>query len=81
MIILESLSQHFSEISKDKIGTFAIQNILDYCSNNVKLGEIVINSLKDYVIDLVYDTRATHVIQRCIRLFKEYVSVSAADLL
>ena len=66
------------EISVNKTGTFAFQNIIDFMSNNRVLGELIVKALSSSVVNdnvenvtlrLIREIKGTHIIQRIMKTF------------
>ena len=66
------------EISINKTGTFAFQNIIDFMSGEEELGRLVMRSLQrsrmnnaihNVILQLIQETKGTHIIQRIMKTF------------
>ena len=66
------------EISINKTGTFAFQNIIDYMSGEEVLGQLVMQSLQssrlngqvqNVILQLIKENKGTHIIQRIMKTF------------
>ncbi len=67
---LLSINNLLIKLSINNIGTYPIQGIIEQLiSKNEK--KIVINSIKDYINELCYDTYGTHVLEKIISCFEE----------
>ena len=67
---LLSINNSLIKLSINNIGTYPIQGIIEQLiSKNEK--KIVINSIKDYINELCYDTYGTHVLEKIISCFEE----------
>lgn len=71
------------EISVNKTGTFAFQNIIDFMAGNRALGDIIVASLKNGVVEgrsedvtlkLIKENKGTHIIQRIMKTFDVWAS-------
>ena len=69
------------EISVNKTGTFAFQNIIDYMSGEEALGQLVMQSLQNsrlntasqnVILQLIKENKGTHIIQRIMKTFSMY---------
>jgi len=67
---LLSINSALTKLSINNIGTYPIQGIIEQigCKNEKK---IIINSLKDSISELCYDTYGTHVLEKIISCFEE----------
>ena len=67
---LLSINNSLIKLSINNIGTYPIQGIIEQLiSKNEK--KIIINSIKDYINELCYDTYGTHVLEKIISCFEE----------
>ena len=67
---LLSINNLLIKLSINNIGTYPIQGIIEQLiSKNEK--KIIINSIKDYINELCYDTYGTHVLEKIISCFEE----------
>ena len=68
------ISEYFIKLSTNFIRTYPIQNIIEQISTkNEKT--IIINSIKDYLIELCYDNFGTHILEKIIICFEsEYTN-------
>ena len=69
------------EISINKTGTFAFQNIIDYMADNEELGRLVMkalqksifnNTTENVILHLIKENKGTHIIQRIMKTFSMY---------
>ena len=69
------------EISINKTGTFAFQNIIDYMADNEELGRLVMkalqksifnNTTENVILHLIKENKGTHIIQRIMKTFYMY---------
>jgi hypothetical protein len=77
---LQSISYHFIEISKSKIGTYPIQAFIEQLSSNEEKS-LIIDCIKDYLLDLCYDSQGVHVIEKIIICFDEDLLQFAYELI
>jgi len=57
-------------ISKSRIGTYSLQVIIEHI-NNINQSEIILNAIKNDILDLSLDTYGCHVIEKIIMCFNE----------
>ena len=66
------------EISVNKTGTFAFQNIIDFMSGDHVLGELIVHSLEksatsdgvtNVILRLICENKGTHIVQRIMKTF------------
>lgn len=66
------------EISVNKTGTFAFQNIIDFMSGQRVLGDMIVQALQnslvngkteDVTLKLIKENKGTHIIQRIMKTF------------
>lgn len=66
------------DISINKTGTFAFQNIIDFMSGEEVLGKLVMDSLQNsrlgnssqnVILQLIKENKGTHIIQRIMKTF------------
>ena len=66
------------EISVNKTGTFAFQNIIDFMSGDHVLGELIVHSLEksatsdgvtNVILRLIRENKGTHIVQRIMKTF------------
>ena len=71
------------EISINKTGTFAFQNIIDYMADNDELGRVLMKALQksmfngtteNVILQLIKENKGTHIIQRIMKTFSMYDS-------
>ena len=67
------ISDYFVKLSTNIIGTYPIQGIIELItSNNEK--KIIVNAIKDSLIELCYDKFGTHILEKIISCFEnEYI--------
>lgn len=74
----ESSGSTIYEISINKTGTFAFQNIIDFMSGEEELGRLVMYSLQhshvtagiqNVILQLIKENKGTHIIQRIMKTF------------
>ena len=68
--ILNIITKYFITISKDKIGIWAIQNIIQAMQTFEERNQII-NCLKGYELEMSLDKEGTHLIQSIIDYFPE----------
>jgi hypothetical protein len=57
-------------ISKSRIGTYPLQFIIEHI-NNINESEIILNAIKNDILELSLDTYGCHVIEKIIMCFNE----------
>ena len=76
------------EISVNKTGTFAFQNIIDYMRDCRVLGELIVQALETSTVNghvenvtlkLIKENKGTHIIQRIMKTFAVYVMIVNDD--
>ena len=69
-LIITYIAEDLIEISKDFQGTFCIQALLDEISS-FEEEQKILNSIKDYEMEMAFNKNATHVLQKIVLLFPD----------
>ena len=69
-LIITYIGEDLIEISKDFQGTFCIQALLDEISS-FEEEQNILNSIKDYEMEMAFNKNATHVLQKIVLLFPD----------
>ena len=69
-LIITYIGEDLIEISKDFQGTFCIQALLDEISS-FEEEQKILNSIKDYEMEMAFNKNATHVLQKIVLLFPD----------
>jgi hypothetical protein len=69
-LIITYIAEDLIEISKDFQGTFCIQTLLDEISS-FEEEQKILNSIKDYEMEMAFNKNATHVLQKIVLLFPD----------
>ena len=69
-LIITYIGEDLIEISKDFKGTFCIQALLDEISS-FEEEQKILNSIKDYEMEMAFNKNATHVLQKIVLLFPD----------
>ena len=69
-LLREDGSSTVYEISVNKTGTFAFQNIIDFMAGQRVLGDMIVNGkTEDVTLKLIKENKGTHIIQRIMKTF------------
>jgi len=69
-LIISYISEDLIEISKDFQGTFCLQALLDEISS-FEEEQTILNSIKNYEMEMAFNKNATHVLQKIVLLFPD----------
>lgn len=67
--LVKSASSQFVDIALDPHGTRALQKLVE-CIGTEREAGIIVNSLKEYVVELSRDLNGNHVVQKCLQKLK-----------
>ena len=79
-LIISYIIEDFINISKDSSGTFSIQALL-YEIKSIKDYLIILERIKGYELEMVYDKNATYVLQRIVLIFPDFIRENLNEII
>ena len=79
-LIISYIIEDFINISKDSSGTFSIQALL-YEIKSIKDYLIILEKIKGYELEMVYDKNATYVLQKIVLIFPDFIRENLNEII
>ena len=79
-LIISYIIEDFINISKDSSGTFSIQALL-YEIKSIKDYLIILERIKGYELEMVYDKNATYVLQKIVLIFPDFIRENLNEII
>ena len=79
-LIISYIIEDFIDISKDSSGTFSIQALL-YEIKSIKDYLIILEKIKGYELEMVFDKNATYVLQKIVLIFPDFIRENLNEII